>query len=101
MPLDGKVSDYTTKPDVFSLEGLIAWLETQPGETAYEFSNNEGDCLIGRYGRAHGEGRFWRSVHTAFFEKNWLRVASHDPYTYSAALTRARALLAQEGQGNE
>lgn len=47
MPFDQ--ADYQVpKPDVYSLDGLIAWLEKQPPETEYEWGNCQ-KCLIGTY----------------------------------------------------
>lgn len=39
--------------DIFSLEGLIAWLEKQPARMEYCYLDN-GDCLLGRYFTAMG-----------------------------------------------
>lgn len=39
--------------NIFSLKGLISWLETQPPNLAYKYSNNR-DCLITQYFRARG-----------------------------------------------
>lgn len=107
--MSSTAADFTPAPveekhDVFSLEGLIAWLETQPPETEYDFRDIL-DCLLCRYGRAAGlnvhsaggsdivryrqDGSTERS---AGFAKD---VASDLPWTYGAALTRARALLAE------
>lgn len=58
MPFDGKTfapAPAETKPDVFSLDGLIAWLEKQPPETEYNFKDTR-DCLLCRYFRAMGLG---------------------------------------------
>lgn len=92
MPFD---STPTTKPDVFSLEGLAAWLETEDGATEYDYWNAEGKCLIGRY---------LHSCNVFDFSAGYLKFANPDarvqiagarPWTYAAALRRARALLAE------
>lgn len=41
------------KPEVFSLKGLIAWLETQDPSTRYNFLDVR-DCLITRYLESNG-----------------------------------------------
>lgn len=94
MPFDGK-NFQQTKPNVFSLEGLIAWLETQDPATGYDWHNCQGDCLIGHYGSAMGVD--WHKIHDVAFGDGWLRVASSlsGPATYGAALERARRLLAK------
>jgi len=80
--------DFTpTQPDVFSLEGLLAWLETQPGETEYNFSVVE-DCLITRYLTAHGYD--WGSYPQFTNGYTRCRVAASSPRTYAAATTRCR-----------
>lgn len=57
MPFDGK--NFTeTKPDVFSLEGLIAWLEKQPARKRYCYHDN-GGCLLHRYFAASGLPVAW------------------------------------------
>lgn len=101
MPLDGRnwKQDTETKPDVFSLEGLIAWLEKQPEETEYNFMDCDGGCLIGKYLIAT-TGKHWTD-----FGLRWgciiiyypaiAKVAAGEPQTYGAALSRARALLAE------
>lgn len=59
MPLDGRIQDYApaeVEPDVFSLDGLIAWLEKQPRNEEYCYENN-GHCLLARYFVAMGYQR--------------------------------------------
>lgn len=41
------------KPDVFSLESLIAWLEKQPADKEYFYSNPY-NCLLCQYFEANG-----------------------------------------------
>lgn len=94
MPFDGPLP----KPDVFSLDGLIAWLETQVSETRYDYMAT-GDCLMCRYLRAQGlpvravGGLYWRDrdgvKHFDGSEPFW-SVASAG--SFGAALERARAL---------
>ena len=84
---------WEVKADPLSLESLIAWLETQPPETEYEWTDCHGGCLIGRYFAAMGiKGPLYSEV----FDEGWkyARVCSDlsGPTTYGAALKRARAL---------
>jgi hypothetical protein len=87
-----------TKPAVMSLAGLIAWLEQQPPETEYNWWNTNG-CLVCNYLRAvtgtkRPSGQF-------LFEKvfetpsDYGKVAGDEPWTYGAALERARALASR------
>ena len=66
MPLDDR-NWVETKPEVFSLEGLIAWLEVQDKDKAYCYLDAD-HCLMGQY----------------------------CAQTFGAALERARTLLAKE-----
>lgn len=108
MPLDStnwSQTETETKPAVFSLEGLIAWLETQPPKTKYEFVDNK-DCLLCRYFRSRGiqvygidpyrihrGNDFWVDTISYPFELN--EIANGAIETVGAALSRARALLAE------
>jgi len=57
MAYDGDITDYVTKPDVFSVHGLRDWLMTQDGATEYDFRNIR-DCLNARFHRALGREYF-------------------------------------------
>jgi len=100
MLYDPKWAKPEVKADPFSLSGLVAWLEQQPKRRRYNYWNCEGKCLYGLYmashgiawsesggnkGDAHPRGRFCSIVYD--------RVASSTPYTFGAALKRARAAL--------
>jgi len=102
MPFDSK--DFVeTKPDVFSLEGLIAWLETQDPATRYDY----GDvvlCALGQYTLAQGGSIIGgvrgyvigeQSIPCTFSDglpdRLW-KTVSENPHTYGAALERARML---------
>lgn len=93
MPLDS-TNWPQTKPDVFSLEGLIAWLETQPPLTRYNYADCNGHCLIGQYLTAHGYG--WGNGYYGSFltVEDRVAIADNTRQTFGAALSRARALLA-------
>lgn len=83
-----------------SLEGLIAWLETQPADEEYDWANCEGLCLIGLY--AASIGISWDKV---VREENGRSIygdltvargfyACRRPRTFGGALNRARLALA-------
>jgi hypothetical protein len=82
------------KADPFSLESLIAWLEKQPTNVAYDWDDCDGGCLIGLYGNAIGIGERWKQFHSNLFESDRLYIASRAPHTFGAALDRARKVLA-------
>jgi len=100
MPFD--VGDFKlpveTKPDVFSLEGLVAWLENQNPETEYRYSDSCG-CLMGAYLKANNSYVEIGGANPRFsFEVDYMEVLNPQRRlsyvgTYGAALARARALL--------
>lgn len=105
MPLDGNPSDYQTEQqdEVFSLRGLIAWLEKQPAWQRYDFMCNQ--CMFGRY-FTEKTGRPIRCIGTAtvtfhdgtrrMLPDGWNDVAQAEPHAYGKALSRARS-LAEKG----
>lgn len=99
MPFDGDLEAFT-KPDVFSLRGLIAWLETQDPATEYKFEDCNGGCLIGQYLMAL-TGKMWRDHGLTWADFDFGpyaalgNVAVEYPHTFAGALTRARALLGE------
>lgn len=117
MPLDGDVKQFESpsveKPDVFSLEGLIAWLRRMPANRAYDFWNPH-ECLFSQYLQHHG----WHfgggrkdglDIADAYIKLStyWNGIARGEPWTFGAALKRtedeiaksARALaLKQQGE---
>lgn len=103
MPLDQTnwKQDTETKPDVFSLEGLIAWLERQPAEIEYDFVDCKGGCLIGLYASGMGQPDItapdgFYAIHDYFADRDiTYHVSTQIPWTFGAALSRARALLAE------
>ncbi len=76
--------------NIFSVTGLIAWLETQDPETEYDFGDVLGNCLIARYARAMGTN--FPVLHGHFFDNENLGLACSRPWTYGAALARAKAV---------
>ena len=74
--------------DVFSLDSLIAWLETMPADISYKWDCVRGGCLIGIYADAAGIN--FHDCHSAIFDRGQLYIAGHEPHTFGAALARAR-----------
>lgn len=102
MPLDQRGFEIETKHAVFSLEGLIAWLEKQPPETTYRYTNSS-SCLLTQWHRAFGIKRDSNGdyptgvpyrIGTWGFSVAAGPQSSNDPsiWTYGAALERAKAL---------
>lgn len=102
MPRDLTDLEARVKPEVFSLAGLITWLETQPPKKTYCYMDS-GACLLHQYFTAMGVpvagvgGHHWRdrggNLHpfedgTADFNS----VSVLEPRTFGAALKRARKL---------
>lgn len=94
-----------TKPDVFSLAGMIAWLEQQPPETAYNWKDIHG-CLACRYLQANGFISPAGEVGDRFqdtcggsdgYGKIALGSLGDEEWTYGAALKRARRFAAERG----
>lgn len=95
-----------TKPDVFSLENLIAWLEKQPTTAVYNYVDCGGRCLFGQYMAAHGFP--WKMVigmnildtggDDGFRFKQFVydRIATQKPWTFGAALERARHVASRQ-----
>lgn len=121
MYLKEKLPEYTpeTKPklDPFTLESLIAWLQTKPSDETYEWYNRETPCLFAQYGAAMDLDRLLPGSEIRHSATGYLTVlmgmrkhygilscepfnlASPAPHTFGAALTRARnALEAINGQ---
>lgn len=104
MPLDSTnwKQETETKPDVFSLEGLIAWLERQPARASYEWRCG-GNCLFARWGMAitnlSGLDAYIAATNGLSDALGLPRdleptnIACNHPSTFGAALSRARALL--------
>lgn len=100
MPFDGNAAKFV-KPAVFSLPGLIAWLETQPADKTYCYLDT-GACLLHQFAEAlalpittmHSD--CWldlkRKPHEYPVTLNL--IAARGPHTFGAALDRARQLLA-------
>jgi len=101
--------DVEVKADPFSLESLIAWLEKQPADTAYDYTEPCG-CLLAQYFTANGyadvavmpnavEYTLAGLDMSANFSEG-LEFAAIGPentrdWTFGAALARARAALSR------
>ncbi len=90
----------TTKPDIYALETLIAWLEKMPAEMEYCYLSNRA-CLVAQYLQAKGFGRV--GVDSCGFYHEGVRtplpsifnvIALNRPPTFGAARARARELAA-------
>ena len=79
--------------DVFSLESLIAWLETKDPDAWYSFNNCKGACMLDQYANAMRIPRSftrYSDLDRAFDGEAGYRIAVERPHTFGAALTRAR-----------
>lgn len=108
MPLDDR-NWVETKPEVFSLADLVAWLETQDPTTEYDYTDTS-YCLVGK--RVADSyiigGRRLSSSSGGLLEAGLHAVAAgyrrglpcrwpfDSTKTFGAALERARTLLAKE-----
>lgn len=88
------------KPDIYSLDTLIAWLELQPGDGAYCYSDN-GQCLLAQYFSYYGFSDI--GMGSQFFNHgprreevflpDWFNaIAVRKLWVIGAALARAKAL---------
>jgi len=99
--MHGRIGDWwKTEADIFSLEGLILWLKKQPEDKVYCYDDNT-KCLQAQYFAAVGkpiaclgnilvtfEGEYKsRRIPETFHE-----IAVTSPWTFGAALARARAV---------
>lgn len=87
------------KADPLTLAGLIEWLEKQPAAEAYDYDDCSGKCLYGLYMAHHGftwaaSGACGKSESTLersrFCDLVYAEVAAAEPWTFGAALDRAR-----------
>lgn len=80
-----------TKADPWSLNGLIAWLETMPPKTRYYFSDAR-TCLIAQYMRSQGQKKIAFYCHEIPEPFGEIANPVDGNETFGAALERARAL---------
>lgn len=92
------------KPEVkaapFNFEGLVAWLEKQNPRKTYDYWACNGECLYGQYMASFGIS--WdesggkdsdRTPRGTFCSRVYESVAALMPFTFGAALERAREQL--------
>jgi len=82
----------TTKPAVRSLAGFMAWLEQQPPEMEYRFTQPD-RCAVAQYLKAMGETNIVLYSGDVRDMLGDHRIVSSYPETFGAALERARASL--------
>lgn len=91
--------DAKIKTDPLTFESLIAWLEKMPADGAYNYEDCSGKCLYGLYMAAHGIA--WEESgacsqldsgpeRATFCDLVYAKVAASRPWTFGAALDRAR-----------
>jgi hypothetical protein len=83
--------------DPFALETLIAWLEKQPADSAYDFYCIR-TCAAAQYAKECGFTDEFRPTLSAFFGgfDRYHVIVGKTPHTFGAALSRARSLLTQK-----
>ena len=88
------------KADPFTMEGLIAWLEKMPPAKRYDYANTSGNCVYGQYLAAHGvpwdesgATGFCDHQRADFCDRVYGQVALERPWTFGAALARARTAI--------
>ena len=92
MLYDPKWSEAKTR--VPSLDDFIAWLESKDPEARYNFYCMKGECLVGQYMADIGipwTYRVYSETTAKIYEGTPGGVASRAPWTFGAALLRARA----------
>lgn len=100
MPLDQADYQIETKPDVFSLEGFVAWLEKQPKRKRYTYGDSS-SCPNAQFHRATGaQYSAVNAIIDSLLRLSTLagqieKIASVRPRTYGAVLSRARALASR------
>lgn len=85
--------------DVMSTTSLIAWLERRDATETYCYYHT-GECLLAQYFQENYPGAMRVSTRYLYpinrpLPDGWNAVAGLAPHTFGAALTRARALLAE------
>lgn len=90
--------DAPPKVDPLTLTALIAWLEQQPAKRSYCYINELG-CLAYQYNKSIGRKYVTRETREPKrFDYTLENIASVEPYTFGAALERARKLAAKQRQ---
>jgi hypothetical protein len=87
-----------TKTDPLSLKAFVAWLEKQPPDTEYNYWCTTGECLLDTYiSQVTGKPSRPSELHHEVCggKSNYYEIAMPRPWTYGAALARARAAIAK------
>jgi hypothetical protein len=101
--MHGTFEKIDTKADPLTIESLIAWLETMPANKRYEYEICNGKCLYGLYMASHGiawgESGACSTLDSGqeradFCAMVYEHVAVQRPWTFGAALDRAKTALA-------
>ena len=95
MPFDSLPIE--TKPDVFSLESLYAWLCTMLPEREYCYYSLGGACLLGQY--ADTKGLPWNPRTISRLLSLAAPIAYMRPWTFGAARLRCEAAMRGEVVG--
>jgi len=77
---------------VYSVEGLVSWLETQPPEIQYEYLDSS-RCLAAMYLKSRGVADY-NVPSDKLREWGFHPIMTHGKATYGAALDRAKRQLA-------
>ncbi len=80
-----------TKARPFSFASFIKWLEAQHPEARY-YTHPVAGCLLGQFAKAMGASDPEAKSYTLGRTSKFKDVAFNPPYTFGAALKRARAL---------
>jgi len=87
-----------TKADPRSIHGLIAWLEQQDPKKKYNWGTCDGSCLIHQYmstvGIPHEDDAYFTIQGGT--KQSPSNLALRAPWTFGAALDRARKITAGE-----
>lgn len=87
---------WNAETDPFSLDSLIVWLENQPAGKQYDFNDRRGRCLLCQYLADAMPRLHWSRAYIKLTRLNRATetLARQTPWTFGAALERARALQA-------
>ncbi len=106
--MHGTFKTIETKADPLTMESLIKWLEKMPAKRSYNYEDCTGKCLYGLYMQFHGvawddSGAYGKGVNgkgvngkerSDFCDLVYGQVAAARPWTFGAALERAREAAA-------
>lgn len=90
------------KQRVFTLARLAQWLETKPADESYDWHDVFGCVLcqflheVGGYEDPAGDVAFGPSTISDWGDEGYYQICGEAPWTFGAALERARAVLAAQ-----